>query len=111
MARSRSSIRNTAGSDRHQLPMFCVEKSIAPATCNGKYFGGAMTERKYRKKNGCRRGTMAAAGLRQTHLHPIQAQAGSTRPRCGWERSWTSVAKSTLPGHPPGPVDSEHEQD
>src|SRR5256886_3703281 len=97
MSWSRNSIRNTAESERHQLPMFCVEKSIAPATCNGKYFGGAMTERKYRKKNGCRRGTMAAAGLRQTHLHPIQAQAGCTRPRYGWETGLTAVAIGKAP--------------
>src|SRR2546423_14012239 len=83
--------------------MFCVEKSIAPATCNGKYFGGAMTERKYRKKNGCRRGTMAAAGLRQTHLHPIQAQGGGPGPRLGWERGGGVGGLGKPPRPTPGP--------
>src|SRR5713226_5556923 len=52
MSWSRSSIRKTAESERHQLPMFCVEKIIAPATWSGKYAGDEIRWRKYRKKNG-----------------------------------------------------------
>src|SRR2546425_8394309 len=42
MSWRRSSIRKTAESERHQLPMFCVEKIMAPATCRGKYEGSEI---------------------------------------------------------------------
>src|SRR5438132_13790612 len=79
----RSSIRKTAESDRHQLPMFCVEKIMAPTTWRGKYAGDEIRWRKYRKKNGWSSGTIAAAGLRQIHRHPINPQPASTRPLGG----------------------------
>src|SRR3989442_12980663 len=46
MSWRRNSIRKTAESERHQLPMFCVEKIIAPATCSGKYAGNEIRWRK-----------------------------------------------------------------
>src|SRR2546428_6879748 len=42
MSWRRSSIRTTAESERHQRPMFCVEKIIAPATCGRKYDGAEI---------------------------------------------------------------------
>ncbi len=42
MSCRRSSIRKTAESERHQLPMFCVEKIMAPATWSGKYEGSEI---------------------------------------------------------------------
>src|SRR5436309_15669912 len=55
MSRRRSSIRKTAESERHQLPMFWVEKIMAPAPWRGKYDGSESRCKKYRQKNGCSR--------------------------------------------------------
>src|SRR5213594_4904400 len=109
MSWRRSSIRKTAESERHQLPMFWVEKIMAPATWRGKYDGSEIRCKKYRKKNGCSSGTIAAAGLRQIQRHPMRPHAARTRPFCGCTAKLTSTAMSALPGHPPGPVDSEEE--
>src|SRR5919108_43671 len=87
---------------RVQIPMFCVENSIAPATCSGKYSAGLIIRRKYRKKNGCSKGTIAAAGLRQTHRQPIHAQAGRTRPVVGTGRESKDIL--IAPGPSVGPT-------
>src|SRR3989454_10720027 len=78
MSWRRSSIRKTAESERHQLPMFWVEKIIAPAPWRGKYEGTEIRCKKQRKKNGCRSGTIAAAGPRQLHRHPMATHAART---------------------------------
>src|SRR2546427_11657471 len=39
----------------------------------------------------------------------MRPHAASTRPFCGCAAKLTSTAMSALPGHPPGPVDSEEE--
>ena len=56
-----------------------------------KYAGDEIRWRKYRKKNGWSSGTMAAAGLRQIHRHPINPHAASTRPLCGCVARFTST--------------------
>src|SRR2546427_13078312 len=56
MSWRRSSIRKTAESDRHQLPMVWVEKIMAPGTWRGKYEGSEIRGKKERKKNGFSRG-------------------------------------------------------
>src|SRR5207247_9395138 len=97
MSWRRSSIRKTAESDKHQLPMFCVENIMAPATWRGKYEGSDIRCKKQRKKNGCSRGTIAAAGLRQIHRNPMRPHAPSTRPFCGSADKLTSTATVHAP--------------